>query len=234
MFPSLRCVFWSYGRKPDYPGGVINIVTAGRNEAEILLRHPDVVGVTFVGSTKIGRHIFATAAANGKRVRGALRSKKSRLGAKGLQAGEERQGNSERLCGCAGERCMALPVVCVEEAIADELVAELKKQVAQVRIGPAWDKSTVLGPVVNAGHLQFVTDWIKKGIAEGAELVVDGRNPRVPQGYEKGFYIGPTILDHVKPGMSVGDQEVFGPVLCIKRVKDYEEGLARYECQRVR
>ena len=206
--------------------GVINIVTAGRNEAEILLRHPDVVGVTFVGSTKIGRHIFATAAANGKRVQALCEAKNHALVLRDCKLVRSAKGIVNAFCGCAGERCMALPVVCVEEAIADELVAELKKQVAQVRIGPAWDKSTVLGPVVNAGHLQFVTDWIKKGIAEGAELVVDGRNPRVPQGYEKGFYIGPTILDHVKPGMSVGDQEVFGPVLCIKRVKDYEEGLA--------
>jgi len=119
-----------------------------------------------------------------------------------------------------------LPAICVEESIADELVAEIKKLAIERRIGAAYDKATEIGPVVNAGHLRFVTEWIEKGIQEGAELTLDGRNPSVPPECRNGFFVGPTILDHVKPGMSCGDQEIFGPVLCVKRVKDYEEGLA--------
>lgn len=119
---------------------------------------------------------------------------------------------------------MALPVVVVEEAIADKLVSELIRLCKQQKIGPAYDKSSNLGPVVTGGHRKFVLDWIEKGIQEGAELVLDGRDCVVP-GYENGFYIGHTIFDHVKPGMTVGDNEIFGPVLCIKRVADFEEGL---------
>jgi malonate-semialdehyde dehydrogenase (acetylating)/methylmalonate-semialdehyde dehydrogenase len=208
------------------PKGVINIVTAARSEAELLLRHPDIVGVTFVGSTKVGRHIYATAAANGKRVQALCEAKNHALVLHDCKLERTAQGIINAFCGCAGERCMALPVVCVEDAVGDALVSELKKQASQVKLGPAWDPSTGMGPVVNAGHLKFVTDWIEKGVRQGAELLLDGRNPEVPRGCEKGFFIGPTILDHVKPEMSVGDQEIFGPVLCVKRVKDFEEGLA--------
>jgi malonate-semialdehyde dehydrogenase (acetylating)/methylmalonate-semialdehyde dehydrogenase len=98
------------------------------------------------------------------------------------------------------------------------------KIMQELKIGPAYDKSSQLGPLVNADHRQYVTKWIEKGVEEGAKLVLDGRNLTVP-GYENGFYLGPTIFDHVKPGMTVGDQEIFGPVLCVKRVKNFEEGL---------
>ncbi len=208
------------------PKGVINIVTAGRNEAEVLLRHPDIVGVSFVGSTKVGRHIYATAAANGKRVQALTEAKNHALVLRDCKLDRTANGIINAFCGCAGERCMALPVICVEEAIAEDLVAELKKLAANRKIGAAYDKSTEVGPVVNAGHRKFVTNWIEKGIEEGAELALDGRNPKVPVECKGGFFVGPTILDHVKPGMSCGDQEIFGPVLCVKRVKDYEEGLA--------
>ena len=112
----------------------------------------------------------------------------------------------------------------VENAIADELIALLKKFVAELKLGPAYDPNTGMGPIMNKGHLKFVTDWIQKGIDEGAELIVDGRNPVVP-GYENGFYLAPTIFDHVTEEMSVGRDEIFGPVLCIKRVDSFEEGL---------
>ncbi len=94
-----------------------------------------------------------------------------------------------------------------------------------MKIGCAYKEDTVLGPVVSAQHQKKVFDWIQKGVDEGAELVLDGRTACVP-GYEKGFFVGPTILDHVKPGMTVGDCEIFGPVTSIKRVRNYEEGIA--------
>ena len=94
----------------------------------------------------------------------------------------------------------------------------------ELKIGPAYDKSSQLGPLVNAEHKQSVLDWVDKGVEEGAKLVYDGRQASVP-GYMDGFYMGPCLFDHVKPGMSVGDEEIFGPVLCVKRVKSFEEGL---------
>lgn len=120
---------------------------------------------------------------------------------------------------------MALPVVVAQEGIADKLVAAIAEQAKKLKVGPAYDKETGLGPVVNAAHRQSILDWIQKGIDEGATVALDGRNVTV-EGFENGFYLGPTILDHVSPDMTVGQKEIFGPVLCIKRVKTFEEGLA--------
>lgn len=119
---------------------------------------------------------------------------------------------------------MALPVVVAEESIADQLVEKIVELARNLKIGPAYDKSSKLGPVYSEEHRQSVLSWIEKGIAEGAKLALDGRKVSV-EGFEKGFYLGPTVLDYVTPEMSVGTQEIFGPVLCIKRVKDFDEGL---------
>ena len=132
------------------PKGVINVVTCSRNEAEILLRHPGVAGISFVGSTAVGRHIYATAAANGKRVQALTEAKNHALVLKDSNLKRTAMGIINSACGCAGERCMALPVVVAEEAIADELVSLLEQLMGTLKIGPAYDKTTQLGPVVNA------------------------------------------------------------------------------------
>jgi malonate-semialdehyde dehydrogenase (acetylating)/methylmalonate-semialdehyde dehydrogenase len=207
------------------PKGVLNLVTCGRDQAELLLRHPDVKGISFVGSTAVGLHIYATAAAAGKRVQALTEAKNHALVLRDCALERTARGIINAACGCAGERCMALPTVVVEEAIADRLVALLKQYMQELKVGPAYHKTSQLGPLVNAEHKKFVTEWIQKGKDEGAQLLLDGRGVKVP-GYENGFYVGPTLFDHVKPGMAIGDQEVFGPVLCVKRVKDFEEGLA--------
>jgi malonate-semialdehyde dehydrogenase (acetylating) / methylmalonate-semialdehyde dehydrogenase len=207
------------------PKGVLNLVTCSRIEAELLMKHPDVKGITFVGSTSVGRHIYATAAAAGKRVQCLTEAKNHALVLKDAALERTARGIVNSAFGCAGERCMALPAVVVEEEIADKLVAAIAKVMGELKIGPAYDKTSQLGPVVNAEHRASIVEWIQKGVEEGAKLVVDGRKARVT-GYEKGFYLGPTLMDYVKPGMSVGDKEIFGPVLCIKRVKNFEEGLA--------
>jgi malonate-semialdehyde dehydrogenase (acetylating)/methylmalonate-semialdehyde dehydrogenase len=206
------------------PEGVLNLVTCSRNEAEIFLKHPDVKGITFVGSTSVGRHIYATAAANGKRVQALTEAKNHALVLRDAALERTARGIVNSACGCAGERCMALPAVVVEEQVADRLVGLLSKFMAELKIGPAWEKTSQLGPLVNAEHRTSVVDWIQKGVDEGARLVLDGRGVKV-KGFEKGFYLGPTLFDHVKPGMTVGDREIFGPVLCIKRVKSFQEGL---------
>lgn len=207
------------------PAGVVNIVTCSRQEAEIFLSHPDIRGITLVGSTKIGMHIYATAAKYGKRVQCLCEAKNHALVLKDAPVSRTAAGIINSSFGCAGERCMALPAVVAEEEIADALVEEIVKQIKGKRIGPAYDKKTDLGPVVTAEHKNFVLEWIQKGVEEGASLVLDGRNISVP-GYENGFYIGHTLFDHVKPEMAVGQSEIFGPVLCIKRVKDFEEGIS--------
>ena len=212
-------------KEAGFPDGVLNIVPCSRDEAEILLSHPDIKGITFVGSTEVGLHIYSTAAANGKRVQALCEAKNHALVLKDAPIKRTAAGIMNSSFGCAGERCMALPTVVVEEEIADELVAEIVRLCKEQKIGPAYDKTSKLGPVGSKSHQKFVLDWIQKGIDEGAELVLDGRDVKV-EGYENGYYIGHTIFDHVTEDMSIGTREVFGPVLCIKRVKSFEEGLA--------
>ncbi|MDR1482756.1 MAG: CoA-acylating methylmalonate-semialdehyde dehydrogenase [Synergistaceae bacterium] len=207
-----------------FPDGVVNVVTCSRKEAETLLSHPDIRGVTFVGSTSVGLHVYSTAAKNGKRVQALCEAKNHALVLRDAPITRTAAGILNSAFGCAGERCMALPCVVVEEEIADRLVAEIVRLCKKQVIGPAYDKNTNLGPVATAEHRDFVLEWIGKGIEEGAEIVLDGRNVKV-EGYEKGFYIGHTILDHVAPSMQVGQSEIFGPVLCVKRCKGFEDGL---------
>jgi malonate-semialdehyde dehydrogenase (acetylating)/methylmalonate-semialdehyde dehydrogenase len=208
------------------PPGVLNIVTTSRTEAEILLKHPAVKGVSFVGSTSVGLHVYATASANGKRVQALTEAKNHALVMRDAVLERTAQSIINSFCGCAGERCMALPVVVVENEIADRLVARVKEMAAALKLGPAYEKSTDLGPLINAGHRGFVLDWIEKGIKEGAALVLDGRSPRLPKSCERGFFLGATIFDHVTPDMEVGREEIFGPVLCFKRVENFDQGIA--------
>jgi malonate-semialdehyde dehydrogenase (acetylating)/methylmalonate-semialdehyde dehydrogenase len=219
---SMKCAeLWKEAGLPD---GVLNIVTCSRNEAELFLKHPDVKGISFVGSTSVGLHIYGTAAKHGKRVQALCEAKNHGLVMEDAALERTARGIINSSFGCAGERCMALPVIVAQESIADKLVELLVKYAKELKIGPAFDKTSQLGPVVSAAHKEFVLGCIEKGIKEGAMLVLDGRNVKVP-GFENGFYIGPTILDHVTADMAVGDNEIFGPVICVKRVKDFEEGL---------
>lgn len=207
------------------PKGVVNIVTCSRVEADTLLKHPVIKGVTFVGSTSVGMHIYQTAAAHGKRVQALTEAKNHALVMEDCVLERSVAGIINSTYGCAGQRCMALPVICVQESIADEFVAMLVEKAKQLKVGPAYLPDSQLGPLVSAGQKEFVERSIQRGVDEGADLVLDGRGVAV-EGAEDGFYVGPTIFDHVKPGMWIGDEEIFGPVTCIKRVKDFEEGLA--------
>ena len=208
-----------------FPKGVVNLVTCSRHEAELFLTDPRVKAITFVGTTGVGKHIYSVASANGKRVQAQCEAKNHALVMEDCDLESSVNAIINSTYGCAGMRCMALPVVVVQESIADKFVALLKKKAEAMVVGCAYDPKTTLGPVVSAAHKQKICDWIQKGLDEGAEMVLDGRNVKVP-GFEKGFFVGPTILDHVKPGMTVGDREIFGPVTTVKRVKDFDEGIA--------
>ena len=207
------------------PKGVVNLVTCSRVEADSLLVNPAIKGVAFVGSTSVGLHIYKTAAANGKRVQALTEAKNHALVLEDCVLERTVRGIINSTYGCAGQRCMALPVVCVQESIADEFVALFKKLAQELKIGPAYIAGSQLGPVISAGQKESIEKAIQRGVDEGATLVLDGRGVKVP-GYEDGYFVGPTILDHVKPGSYVGEEEIFGPVTSIKRVKSFEEGLA--------
>ena len=208
-----------------FPAGVVNLVTCSRNESELFLTDPRIKAVTFVGSTDIGKHIYFVAAAHGKRVQAQCEAKNHALVLEDCDLESSVNAIINSTYGCAGMRCMALPVIVVQESIADKFVALLKKKAQALKIGCAYDPETQLGPVVNAKHKESVCKWIQKGIDEGAELVLDGRDVVVP-GFENGYFVGPTILDKVTPDMTIGDREIFGPVTVIKRVKNFEEGIA--------
>ncbi|NMP38018.1 MAG: CoA-acylating methylmalonate-semialdehyde dehydrogenase [Clostridiales bacterium] len=207
------------------PDGVVNVVTCSRNEINTILEHPDVKGITFVGSTPVGRKIYEKAAASGKRVQCLCQAKNHALVLADTPIERTVAGVVNSAFGCAGQRCMALSCCVVEESIADKFVAELVKQARNIKVGPAYDKSSKLGPITYKKHQLEVIADIEKGVKEGAQLVLDGRDCKV-EGYENGFYVGPTVFDRVTGDMSIGTDEVFGPVLCIKRVKDFQEGLA--------
>ena len=208
-----------------FPAGVVNLVTCSRREAELFLTDPRVKAVTFVGTTGVGKHIYSVASANGKRVQAQCEAKNHALVLEDCDLESTVNAIINSTYGCAGMRCMALPVVVVQESIADRFTALLKKKAMALKVGCAYDPETDLGPVVSASHQQKVCEWIDKGVEEGAKLVLDGRKIKV-SGFEKGYFVGPTIFDYVTSDMTIGEQEIFGPVTLIKRVKDFEEGLA--------
>ena len=206
------------------PDGVVNVVTCSRKEIDLILEHPDVKGITFVGSTPVGKLIYQKAAANGKRVLALCQAKNHALVMSDAPIERTVAGIINSAYGCAGQRCMALSCCVVEEAIADEFVAELKKQASQIKVGPAVDKTSKLGPITYKKHYDEVIADIDKGVREGATLVLDGRDC-VVEGFENGYYVGPTIFDNVTEDMTIGRDEVFGPVLSVKRCKTFQEGL---------
>ena len=208
-----------------FPKGVVNLVTCSNEESELFLTDPRVKAITFVGSTAVGRHIYEVAAANGKRVQALCQAKNHALVLEDCELDSTVNAVINSTYGCAGMRCMALPVIAVQESIADRFVAQLREKAQALAVGCAYDPKTRLGPLVTKEHKAFVEGWIQKGVDEGAELVLDGRNVRV-EGFENGFFLGPTIFDRVTPEMEIGQYEVFGPVTAIKRIRDFEEGMA--------
>lgn len=211
-------------REAGLPDGVLNVISCDRVDTKELLTNPLIKGISFVGSTKVGKYIYETGAAYGKRVQALCEAKNHALVLEDAAIDRAAAGIINAAFGCAGERCMALPVVVVQESVADKFVAKVVELSRKIKVGPAYDKESGMGPVYCATHKKNVEEWIQKGVDEGAELVLDGRGI-VVKGFENGFYIGPTIFDKVTEEMSIGRCEIFGPVLSIKRVKDFDEGL---------
>ncbi|HVW86394.1 MAG TPA: aldehyde dehydrogenase family protein, partial [Bryobacteraceae bacterium] len=170
------------------PEGVVNLVTCGPAGAESLVAHPDVRGIMFVGSTRVGQSVYANAARHGKRVQALCQAKNHALVMEDAPIERTARGIINGAFGCAGERCMALPVVAAHESIADELVACLVRLARERKLGPGYAKTSELGPLVTAQHRKSVSDWVQRGIDEGAVLALDGR-AAVVEGYENGFFL---------------------------------------------
>ncbi|MFF0273097.1 CoA-acylating methylmalonate-semialdehyde dehydrogenase [Streptomyces sp. NPDC094447] len=207
------------------PPGVLNVVNGGKEAVDTLLEDPRVQALGFVGSTPIAAHVYATAAAHGKRAQcfgGAKNHMIVMPDADLDQAAEALVGAGY---GSAGERCMAISVaVPVGEETADALVAKLKERIAALRIGTSDDPDADFGPLVSRDALDRVDHYVGIGVEEGAELVVDGRGFTLP-GHENGFFAGASLFDRVTPAMRIYQEEIFGPVLCVTRAADYESAL---------
>jgi malonate-semialdehyde dehydrogenase (acetylating)/methylmalonate-semialdehyde dehydrogenase len=192
---------------------------------DAFLTHPDVAAVSFVGSAPVARHVYATASAHGKRVQ-ALAGAKNHLV---VMPDADLDAAADALMGAAygsaGERCMAVSVVVAVAEAADPLVGVLVRRIDRLKVGPGIDPAAEMGPLISADHRMKVMNYIADGACAGAELVVDGRDLRL-QGYERGFFLGPTLFDRVRPQMRIYTDEIFGPVLCVVRAVDFAEALA--------
>lgn len=208
------------------PAGIFNVVHGDKEAVDTLLTDPRIQAVGFVGSTPIAEYIYSTATANGKRAQcfgGAKNHMIVMPDADLDQVADALMGSGY---GSAGERCMAISVaVPVGDETADALAAKLAERVGQLRVGPALAEDVDYGPLVARSAVERVEDYIQQGIDAGATLLADGRGLTVP-GHEEGFYLGPTLFDHVTTDMSIYREEIFGPVLVIARAADYEEALA--------
>ncbi|MBV1779443.1 CoA-acylating methylmalonate-semialdehyde dehydrogenase [Paeniglutamicibacter sp. ABSL32-1] len=207
------------------PDGVFNVVNGDKEAVDALLEDPRVKAIGFVGSTPIAQSIYATAAANGKRAQCFGGAKNHMV----IMPDADLEMVADALMGAgygsAGERCMAISVaIPVGEATADALVSKLKERVAQLKVGDGMDKESDFGPVVAQSARERIENYIQVGVDEGASLLVDGRGLKV-EGREGGFWVGPTLFDNVTENMRIYKEEIFGPVLCVVRAKDYEEAL---------
>lgn len=208
------------------PAGVFNVVNGDKEAVDTLLTDPRVKAVSFVGSTPIAEYIYATGTAHGKRVQALGGAKNHAVVMPDADLDNAVNAIMGAAYGSCGERCMAISVVvAVGDATADELVARLKPKVEALRIGNGAERGLDMGPLVTGAHRDKVRHYIDLGAEEGAELVVDGRNLKVP-GHESGFFLGGTLFDHVKPSMRVYREEIFGPVLCVLRVANLAEAIA--------
>lgn len=208
------------------PAGVLNVVHGDKSAVDAILTHPLIRAVSFVGSSDIAHYVYQTGTAYGKRVQAMGGAKNHGVVLPDADMDQVVKDLSGAAFGSAGERCMALPVVVpVGKKTADELRERMVAEIGSLKVGVSSDPDAHYGPVVSAQHRAKIADYIRIGQEEGAELVVDGRDFQL-QGFEKGFFIGPSLFDGVKKGMKTYQEEIFGPVLQIVRAESFEEAMA--------
>lgn len=217
--PSAALVLASLLQEAGLPPGVFNVLQGAKEAVDALLDDPRVQAVSFVGSTAVAKHVHARATAAGKRVQALGGAKNHMLIMPDAELDTAVAALAGAAYGSAGERCMAISVaVVVGDALADALIEKLQALIAQLRAGPPHEKDVEMGPLITREHLERVRRYIDTGVKEGAALVADGRTLAAPG---NGFFLGPSLFDHVRPGMKIYDEEIFGPVLCLVRVPDY-------------
>ena len=207
------------------PDGVLNVINGNKEVVDYILKSPDIASISFVGSTPVAKYIYEQAAQNHKRVQALGGAKNHLVVMPDANLDQAVDGIIGAAYGSAGERCMAVSVAVAVGDIADELVESIHISSQKLKVAPWTDKDADMGPLISQEHLEKVKNYIDIGVKEGAKLIADGRNYKL-QGYENGYFIGPSLFDHVNKDMTIYKEEIFGPVLSVVRVKDYEEALS--------
>ncbi|WP_349620062.1 CoA-acylating methylmalonate-semialdehyde dehydrogenase [Azospirillum argentinense] len=223
--PSASLLVAQLAQEAGLPPGVLNVVHGDKEAVDTLLTDPRIQAVSFVGSTPVAEYVYATGTAHGKRVQALGGAKNHAIVMPDADLDNAVSAIMGAAYGSCGERCMAISVVvAVDDATADRVVTMLAEQVRALKVGAGTGTGCDMGPLVTRAHFEKVKGYVDQGVAEGADLVVDGRGLVVP-GHEGGFFLGGCLFDRVTPDMSVYREEIFGPVLCVVRVKTMQEGM---------
>ena len=202
---------------------MLHVIHGAEDALNAFCYHPDIKAISFVGSTKVGTHVYNRASLNGKRVQCMMGAKNHAIVMPDANKEQTLNALAGAAFGAAGQRCMALSVaVLVGEA--RNWIPDLVEKAKTLKVSAGTEPGTDVGPLVSCAALSRVEGLIERGIADGATLELDGRKPQVA-GYDKGNFVGPTIFSGVKPGMSIYDQEIFGPVLCLAGAEDIDEAI---------
>jgi malonate-semialdehyde dehydrogenase (acetylating)/methylmalonate-semialdehyde dehydrogenase len=208
-------------KQAGLPDGCFNVVHGDKLAVDRLLDHPDVAAISFVGSTPIAKYIYETGTRNGKRVQALGGAKNHMLVLPDADLDMAADAAVSAAYGSAGERCMAISVVLAVDTVADALIERITARIPDIKVGPASEPGNEMGPLITREHRDKVAGYVGSAAEEGATVVVDGRDGAP----EQGFFLKPSLLDQVRPGMRCYDEEIFGPVLSVTRVSGYDEGI---------
>jgi malonate-semialdehyde dehydrogenase (acetylating) / methylmalonate-semialdehyde dehydrogenase len=211
-------------KQAGLPDGVFNVVHGDKMAVDRLLEHPDVGALSFVGSTPIAKYIYESGARNGKRVQALGGAKNHMVVLPDADMDLAADAAVGAGFGSAGERCMAISILVAVGNAADKLIPKIRERMAVLKVGNGLDPESQMGPLITKQHRDKVASYVAKGAEEGAEVLVDGRTLKV-KGHDNGFWLGPTLIDKVRPGMACYQDEIFGPVLGITRVASYDEAI---------
>jgi malonate-semialdehyde dehydrogenase (acetylating)/methylmalonate-semialdehyde dehydrogenase len=222
--PSASILIAELLQQAGLPDGVFNVVHGDKEAVDNILEHPGIAAVSFVGSTPIAEYVYTKGTSHGKRVQALGGAKNHMIVMPDADLDQAADALVGAAYGSAGERCMAISVaVAVGNKTADDLIAKLRPRIAALCVAPGTEANAELGPLVTGVHLDRVKGYLKQGQSEGAELLVDGREDKLPAG--EGFFLGACLFDHVKPEMKIYKEEIFGPVLGVVRVNNFQTAL---------
>jgi malonate-semialdehyde dehydrogenase (acetylating) / methylmalonate-semialdehyde dehydrogenase len=220
--PSAALVLARLLKEAGLPDGVFSVVHGDKEAVDGILTHPGIGAVSFVGSTPVAKYIYETGTAHGKRVQALGGAKNHAVVLPDADLDMTADGLVSAAYGSAGQRCMAVSVAVTVGDVAEPLLEKIEQRIAKLKIGPGTDPSSEMGPLVSKAHLAKVSGYVDAGVEEGATLRVDGRELDIEG---DGYFIGPSVFDHVKPGMRIYDEEIFGPVLVVVRADSYPEAV---------